>query len=637
MAEYIQTIPMYSDKAWVGYIEWRSVANTSSNTSIVYATVYTRKDDGQPSSAGSNFEGSLTIGSAKPITFYYEQEETSDTWRASGSTVINHDDSGNATCYISATISKPYGTSLAGHTLSGSATVALDTINRSSSITSAGNVMLGSACSVTWTPQSSSLYYELQFTLGEWGGYRTERISPSNLNDDLSYTYSGYTIPEGVAEYMSSPSAAMQVTLYTYQNSSALTPTGSSQKSFTVTIPPSLAPTIDSVSLSIVNDSVDAMSSWDVGVAGFSKIKITATASTKHKATISSYNITGSYNVTVKDLSKGYEGNVITTYGDKWFKITCTDSRGMTSEIYDTQSKLGAVKFLPYTKPELISVSTKKETYDDNDSSNDRMRITATWSYDTLEGRNTSYAVVHYKMNTASDWIPYKDLSGAIPSINTSGESLLLDSLKLEKEASYYFKVVVTDLLGTTSDKSSFTSTEQVLMDFRAGGRGLGIGKICDSDRMEVMMDALFCNNVSLLEDTKEISLKDYIKKVAYDAIYPIGSIYMSLNPTHPSGIFGGEWTEISGRFLIGANSEYEVDKTGGQAQVTLTADEIPSHNHGLYGFIDTVVHGGGIGTDYTIIKDYNLHGNVTANTGLGKSHDNIPPWFAVYMWKRTA
>lgn len=63
--------------------------------------------------------------------------------------------------------------------------------------------------------------------------------------------------------------------------------------------------------------------------------------------------------------------------------------------------------------------------------------------------------------------------------------------------------------------------------------------------------------------------------------IYPIGAIYWSSRDTSPASLFGGTWTQIQNRFLIGAGGSYAVNATGGEATHTLTVAEMPSHNHG--------------------------------------------------------
>lgn len=491
-------------------------------------------------------------------------------------------------------------------------------------ISSASNVYFGNKCSVSWTPSASSFSYRLKFTMGSYS-HTTDIISPNTTN---VYTYSDLTIPLSAATNIpNSTYGTMTVSLTQYKDASGSETIGSAGTStFRVTLKDDVIPSISTYNASIDNSANPILDSWGVALVGYSKIHLSASASGVYGSTIKSFSISGDYKTSISGTSLDYTGGAISSSGNKSFLITCTDSRGRTSR----QVTTNIINVLPYTLPKLTELTTTKETYADDDVSNDRMVVTATWEYDPIGGHNSAYGTAYYKESSASDWTQH---SGTVK----NATPFTLTNLVLDETKSYNFKVVVKDAVGGKSDKSSFSSTTTVLLDFKAGGDGLGVGKICEKARMEVSMDALFYNNVSLMDDAKEISLSEYIRKVAYDAIYPIGAIYMSLNPTHPSRIFGGEWVEISGRFLIGANSEYEVDKTGGQAQVTLTVDEIPSHNHGLYGFTDTVAHGGGIGTGYAIITDYVLRANVTANTGLGKSHDNIPPWFAVYMWKRTA
>lgn len=86
-------------------------------------------------------------------------------------------------------------------------------------------------------------------------------------------------------------------------------------------------------------------------------------------------------------------------------------------------------------------------------------------------------------------------------------------------------------------------------------------------------------------------------------------------------------------------------EKTGGSKNVTLKIDQIPAHSHTTkyrYIFWDG-------GSQYQIGKadpswsgeiQYNALGTTyyyTNNTGGGKSHTNLQPYFTCYIWKRTA
>lgn len=41
------------------------------------------------------------------------------------------------------------------------------------------------------------------------------------------------------------------------------------------------------------------------------------------------------------------------------------------------------------------------------------------------------------------------------------------------------------------------------------------------------------------------------------DNVYPVGSIYLTVNDVNPSTLFGGVWEKIEDKFLIGKSSNY--------------------------------------------------------------------------------
>ncbi len=63
--------------------------------------------------------------------------------------------------------------------------------------------------------------------------------------------------------------------------------------------------------------------------------------------------------------------------------------------------------------------------------------------------------------------------------------------------------------------------------------------------------------------------------------LYPVGSIYMSVNPTNPSDIFGGTWEQIEDCFLYGAGTKKAGSK-GGNSSITLTVNHLPTHSHNV-------------------------------------------------------
>ena len=130
--------------------------------------------------------------------------------------------------------------------------------------------------------------------------------------------------------------------------------------------------------------------------------------------------------------------------------------------------------------------------------------------------------------------------------------------------------------------------------------------------------------------------------KSLLDIIYPVGSIYFSVSSTSPSSIIGGTWTAIpAGTFLCGAGSGYSALSTGGQAAVTLTIAEMPEHNHTYDGLARYTITGNGMAAVGYNIQNYDdivSHGFYkNSSVGGGDSHENRPPYIAVYIWRRTA
>ena len=131
-----------------------------------------------------------------------------------------------------------------------------------------------------------------------------------------------------------------------------------------------------------------------------------------------------------------------------------------------------------------------------------------------------------------------------------------------------------------------------------------------------------------------------------WDQIYPVGSIYITANATNPSVLFGGTWEQLKGKFLVGVDSsdtDFETSgKTGGEKTHTLTVDEMPSHNHLLYGspygsanWVENGVQRVKYDVDKKTASNTYILAQPACDTGGSQAHNNLPPYMTVYMWKR--
>ena len=122
---------------------------------------------------------------------------------------------------------------------------------------------------------------------------------------------------------------------------------------------------------------------------------------------------------------------------------------------------------------------------------------------------------------------------------------------------------------------------------------------------------------------------------------YPVGAVYISYVSTSPASLFGGTWTQITGRFLRMANDV----STGGADNVTLTAAQMPSHTHAINIVALNGTSGSQISNEYGVTwgdpngftgsTNYQKHNSTSA--GSGSSHSNMPAYQDLYAWRRTA
>lgn len=183
---------------------------------------------------------------------------------------------------------------------------------------------------------------------------------------------------------------------------------------------------------------------------------------------------------------------------------------------------------------------------------------------------------------------------------------------------------------------------------------------------------------------------------IQIDNIYPVGSLYFSVNNIDPGTLFGGTWERIQDKFLLCAGETYEAGTTGGSTTsskpsnntsggpsnntsggpstntsggTAITVDQMPSHTHRLYcGYNDQEAHtndgydtiryqqwarggrgykygavgvnyfiehtGGGAAHTHTLSSHTHTLSSHT-HTLSSHTHTCLPPYLAVYVWQR--
>ena len=127
-------------------------------------------------------------------------------------------------------------------------------------------------------------------------------------------------------------------------------------------------------------------------------------------------------------------------------------------------------------------------------------------------------------------------------------------------------------------------------------------------------------------------------------AAWPIGSIYITVSNTSPATLFGGTWERISERFLLGASSSYPAGGTGGEFTHKLTQSELPNYSLSVTNGSNVIRSKTGNSADAYVqtqsggwgIPNWESKTVTVASGGSGEAHNNMPPYLAVNMWKRT-
>ena len=168
-------------------------------------------------------------------------------------------------------------------------------------------------------------------------------------------------------------------------------------------------------------------------------------------------------------------------------------------------------------------------------------------------------------------------------------------------------------------------------------------------------------------------------RKVLAEILYPVGSIYLSVNNVNPEVLYGGKWEQIKDVFLMAGGDSHKPGSTGGSEthshatkDFTLGSEHIPAHTHGsksITGWFEMRKSTGGAneiqtsdGTVFKIASTSNSSTSITnsssthnrqrinfnathehGSVGGGQAHNhgntdnasNLPPIYAIYAWKR--
>ena len=512
-----------------------------------------------------------------------------------------------------------------------SQTLTLTTIPRASTL-SVSDGTLGTKTTPTADRKSPSFTHTLTWECGSYSGTIATK-SPATSWDFTPELKLASVAPYGQKVYCT-------YTLSTYNGSTLV---GTDSKAAWFTIPDSVKP---SCSLSL-SDSKGYASIYGGYIQGESQLSVTINATQAYSSPISRYSASANG---VTYSTQTFTTSVLTNVGSNTISATVTDGRGRPG------STSSSITVLEYKRPRITNLKVRRCNADGTE--NDRGgygKISFHCTITPLSNKNTKACSMDYRQSGTSEWT-------AAPTINLSAydQDCNPPVIQMSDSHSYEVRIKLLDRFGTTIATTS-VSTGYCLYHIPASGKGITFGGIAEGDGFNVKMPAFFGTVTDLGKAPPKVAVLDNSGQVYYrtpaDLIYPIGSIYISVNATNPEVLFGGTWEQIQGKFLLGMSSSYPIESSGGEATHTLTTREIPFHNHdiGQQGntskilptqiAVDdssheqyvTTLEGGASGWYKSSVAWDGRIATRNQTSPYGQAHNNMPPYLAVAIWKRTA
>lgn len=563
--------------------------------------------------AGGSTSGYYNSVKEKYVTVYGTTKSNSD-WQTvyngtvsfSGTTVIKHDSSGKGSFSASCGGAFEYSGS---YNSTGSGSWDLPTIARATTPTlAATSVTMGSAVNITLTPADNTFKHKLRYDFGGISG------SADGFSVGAEFTAQGkvtvtFTPPTSLGgQIPNNTSGTGKIVCYTYTSSG--THIGTTSVNITLNVP-SYTPTITGVTLT-GNDLLSG-----AYVQGKSSVTVNANVATQYGAKIKSI-------TTIID-GKSYTELPFTTSvlsnGSKTAKITFVDTRDKSVTVESS-----AITVYAYSLPNITEFTLARQS--------DGTTVIATIKGSISAINNKNAKTIKVTLNGVTNTV--------VSSAYTISATTTFTNVPTDQTLTG--KAVFTDSY-TNVERTATLPTVAVTMDFYKDGNGIAMGKVAEQgDLLDVAWNQRVRKNLTV-DGTFTVGSKTLL-----NLIYPVGSIYMSVNSTSPATFIGGTWEQIKNRFLIGCGDTYVAGASGGAATHTLTVDEMPTHGNHLYASGDWIGQGASGGKYLNTDANMSSYGSsgrgwlLSSNeaypagytTGGGKAHNNMPPYLAVYMWKRT-
>lgn len=566
-----------SSTGWQLRLDYSVSQSIADNKSTLSLTLYIYDGTGE----SYNLDANSCYYTLQGTKVYNPYRYNSRGWYKLGSKSITvaHNNMGKGSVGLSADWHSGFTSSYTPSSLTVSGTVNLPDIPRASSVSASG-LVLGSAGTLVVTRVVSTFTHTIKLKCGS--------AAQVTVVTKSSATSIPYTPPlDWAVQNTSGTSVNIAAEITTYNGDTVV---GTNTTTLTAFIPASVKPTL-SVSLSDTS-GYQPTYGW---VQGKSSLKATFSAAGSYGSTIKAKSLTIGGKAASPDGA-----NALTGSGAMAVVATVTDSRGRTASVTKN------ITVNAYSGPGIQDLTFVRGSYANSvwteNSMGADIKLTFTLSLQ-LTGNKASV-----------------EITGASAMTDQTSGAKAVYLVSFGTDTTSVVQVKATDSLGTTVTREITIPTVSVPMNMSFTLPGVCFGGVAEHEKVVEFKWPIL-----------------YLGKSLLDCLHPVGSIYQSTAPASPADLFGGIWEQIKDVFLLAASDSHAAGSTGGEEEHILTAAEMANHTHGYdyTGQSDAtgtgaikIVSPGGTANAYT--------GKATSNCG-GQSHNNMPPYLAVYTWRRTA
>lgn len=566
-----------SSTGWQLRLDYSVSQSIADNKSTLSLTLYIYDGTGE----SYNLDANSCYYTLQGTKVYNPYRYNSRGWYKLGSKSITvaHNNMGKGSVVLSADWHSGFTSSYTPSSLTVSGTVNLPDIPRASSVSA--SLTLGSAGTITVNRAVNTFTHTIKLKCGS-----AAQVTIAEKSTATSITY---TPPiEWAAQNTAGTTVNITAEVTTYNGNTVV---GAVTNTLKASIPASVKPTL-SVALA---DTAGYQGTYG-WVQGKSVLKATYTASGSYGSTIVSKALTIGGKAASAD-----GGNALQNTGTMAVVATVTDSRGRTASV--TQN----ITVNAYSGPGIQDLTFLRGNYSGgtwtDNAMGDDIKLTFTLSIQLTGNKAT------VEITGASN------LTG-----QTSGAKTVY-LVDYGTDSTGVVQVKATDALGGTVTREITIPTVAVPLNMNFDLQAICFGGVAEKEKMVEFKWPIH-----------------YMGKALLDLLHPVGSIYQSTDATSPADLFGGTWEQVKDVFLLAAGDSHAAGSTGGEETHTLTKAEIPDHAHTLKYTGQSVTEGvNAIRLYQAASNQYNEYSGGQSSDCGDQAHNNMPPYLAVYTWRRTA